>query len=87
MGGEMNLTYLFAELLRRPGRTLSASLSVALGVALFVSLQAYASGYREAARARRALQSPQKYSLVANSVKSQIVIEPTIIIEKEPVPC
>jgi organic hydroperoxide reductase OsmC/OhrA len=29
-------------------------------------------------RARRALQSAQKYSLVANSVKSQIIIEPTI---------
>ncbi len=30
------------------------------------------------ARTRRALQSAQKYSLVANSVKSQIVVEPTI---------
>jgi organic hydroperoxide reductase OsmC/OhrA len=30
------------------------------------------------ARVRRALQSAQKYSLVANSVKSEIVIEPTI---------
>ncbi len=30
------------------------------------------------ARARRALRSAQKYSLVANSVKSEIVIEPTI---------
>jgi organic hydroperoxide reductase OsmC/OhrA len=29
-------------------------------------------------RARRALLSAQKYSLVANSVKSEIVIEPTI---------
>jgi len=29
-------------------------------------------------RARRALQSAQKYSLVANSVKSEIVIEPDI---------
>jgi organic hydroperoxide reductase OsmC/OhrA len=29
-------------------------------------------------RTRRALQSAQKYSLVANSVKSQIIIEPTI---------
>jgi organic hydroperoxide reductase OsmC/OhrA len=29
-------------------------------------------------RTRRALQSAQKYSLVANSVKSEIVIEPTI---------
>ena len=31
-----------------------------------------------ATRARRALQSAQKYSLVANSVKSEIVIEPEI---------
>jgi hypothetical protein len=29
-------------------------------------------------RTRRALQSAQKYSLVANSVKSHIIIEPTI---------
>ena len=33
------------------------------------------------ARTRRALQSAQKYSLVANSVKSEIVIEPKIYIE------
>src|SRR5512147_1751131 len=32
-------------------------------------------------RARRALQSAQKYSLVANSVKSEIIVEPTITIE------
>jgi len=30
------------------------------------------------ARTRRALQAAQKYSLVANSVKSEIIIEPTI---------
>jgi organic hydroperoxide reductase OsmC/OhrA len=30
------------------------------------------------ARTRRALQAAQKYSLVANSVKSQIIIEPTL---------
>jgi organic hydroperoxide reductase OsmC/OhrA len=30
------------------------------------------------ARVRRALQSAQKYSLVANSVKSEIIIEPSI---------
>ena len=30
------------------------------------------------ARTRRALQSAQKYSLVANSVKSEISVEPTI---------
>ena len=29
-------------------------------------------------RTRRALQAAQKYSLVANSVKSQIIVEPTI---------
>jgi uncharacterized OsmC-like protein len=34
------------------------------------------------ARVRRALQSAQKYSLVANSVKSEIVIEPEICIEE-----
>ncbi len=40
------------------------------------------------ARTRRALQSAQKYSLVANSVKSEIIVAPEIIIEKkETVPC
>lgn len=34
------------------------------------------------ARVRRALQSAQKYSLVANSVKSEIVVEPQIVIEE-----
>lgn len=33
-------------------------------------------------RVRRALQSAQKYSLVANSVKSEIVIEPEIVVEE-----
>ncbi len=33
------------------------------------------------ARVRRALQAAQKYSLVANSVKSEIVVEPEISIE------
>mgnify|MGYP005820731219 FL=1 len=33
------------------------------------------------ARAQRALRSAQKYSLVANSVKSEIVIEPVITVE------
>jgi lipoprotein-releasing system permease protein len=47
----MNFSYLLAELSRRPGRSLTAIVSVALGVALFVSLQAYAAGYRQAARA------------------------------------
>ncbi len=39
------------------------------------------------ARARRALQAAQKYSLVANSVKSEVLIEPTITIEKGSSPC
>ncbi len=34
------------------------------------------------ARVRRALQSAQKYSLVANSVKSEIVVDPEILIEE-----
>jgi len=34
------------------------------------------------ARVRRALQSAQKYSLVANSVKSEIVVEPEIVVEE-----
>ena len=34
------------------------------------------------ARTRRALQAAQKYSLVANSVKSEIVVEPEILIEE-----
>ncbi len=33
------------------------------------------------ARLRRALQAAQKYSLVANSVKSEIVVEPEMVIE------
>jgi len=36
------------------------------------------------ARARRAMQSAQKYSLVANSVKSEIVIDPKIEIVHKP---
>jgi putative ABC transport system permease protein len=43
--------YLVSELTRRPFRTLSAILTIAVGIALFVSLQAYAGGYRAAARA------------------------------------
>lgn len=34
------------------------------------------------ARIRRALKSAQKYSLVANSVKSEIAIDPEIVIEE-----
>jgi hypothetical protein len=38
------------------------------------------------ARARRALQAARKYSLVANSVKSEIIIEPDIqVVQVEPV--
>ena len=33
-------------------------------------------------RVRRALQSAQKYSLVANSVKSEIVVEPEIVVDE-----
>ena len=33
-------------------------------------------------RVRRALQAAQKYSLVANSVKSEIIVEPEISIEE-----
>jgi organic hydroperoxide reductase OsmC/OhrA len=33
------------------------------------------------ARVRRALQAAQKYSLVANSVKSEIVVEPDVVVE------
>jgi len=35
----------------------------------------------DGARIRRALESAQKYSLVANSIKSKVMIEPEIIIE------
>ena len=34
-------------------------------------------------RVRRALQAAQKYSLVANSVKSEIVVEPEIVLTEE----
>ena len=34
-------------------------------------------------RVRRALQAAQKYSLVANSVKSEIVVEPKIVVSDE----
>jgi organic hydroperoxide reductase OsmC/OhrA len=34
------------------------------------------------ARVRRALESARKYSLVANSVKSEIVVDPKIVIEE-----
>ena len=47
----MSLHYLFAELRNHPMRAFTGILSIAIGVALFVSLQAYAYGYRQAARA------------------------------------
>ncbi len=36
------------------------------------------------ARVRRALASARKYSLVANSVKSEIVVDPEIVVEERP---
>jgi putative ABC transport system permease protein len=47
----MNTAYLFSAIFRRPARAVTAMISVALGIALFISLQAYAKGYRQAARA------------------------------------
>jgi lipoprotein-releasing system permease protein len=47
----MNFAYIFAELTHRPARAWIAVLNLTFGVALFVSLQAYADGYRQAARA------------------------------------
>lgn len=45
------MSYVGAELLRRPTRAVSAMLSVALGIAVFLGLQAYSVGYQAAARA------------------------------------
>ena len=47
----MKISYLGAELLHRPRRTLAAILSMTFGVALLLSLQAYSHGSRVAARA------------------------------------
>jgi ABC-type lipoprotein release transport system permease subunit len=47
----MHARYAYSTLTGRPARTLAAIASMALGIALFVSLQAYAGGYRQAARA------------------------------------
>ncbi|ROP28641.1 ABC transporter permease [Couchioplanes caeruleus] len=44
-------TLVWAELTGRPIRTLTGAVSLAIGLALFLSLQAYGSGYRQAARA------------------------------------
>jgi ABC-type antimicrobial peptide transport system permease subunit len=51
----MKLWLIATELARRPRRTLTGVISVGLGVGLFLSLQAYATGYREAAREPLAL--------------------------------
>ena len=47
----MNFHYAFTQLIRRPGRSVGSLFSVSLGIMLFISLQAYADGYRQAARA------------------------------------
>jgi uncharacterized OsmC-like protein len=50
-------------------------------VKLWPHIRVAASGEKAAAievRIKKALQSAQKYSLVANSVKSDIIVEPTI---------
>jgi lipoprotein-releasing system permease protein len=47
----ISLHYLTTALRYRPSRTLASVLSIAIGIALFLSLQAYADGYRHAARA------------------------------------
>ncbi len=64
---ELNRTEIFTRLLFRP------VIRIACG-----------SGEEEAieAKTRRALQAAQKYSLVANSVKSEIIVEPQIIVEE-----
>ncbi len=63
---ELDRTEIFTRLLFRPNIRISAG-----GEAKDVI----------EGRARRALQAAQKYSLVANSVKSEIVIEPEFSIE------
>jgi putative ABC transport system permease protein len=45
------LSYVTSELRRRPTRAIAAVVSIGIGIALFVSLQAYAEGFRSAARA------------------------------------
>ncbi len=64
---ELDQTEIFTQLLFRPRIRISAG-----GEAKDVV----------AGRARRALQAAQKYSLVANSVKSKIVVEPELSIEE-----
>ncbi len=64
---ELDRTQIFTRLLFRPKIRISAG-----GEAKDVI----------AGRTRRALEAAQKYSLVANSVKSEIVIEPELSIEE-----
>jgi putative ABC transport system permease protein len=45
------ISYVTSEIQRRPSRTITAVVSIGIGIALLISLQAYADGYREAARA------------------------------------
>ncbi len=63
---ELDRTEIFARLLFRPTIRISAG-----GEAKDVI----------EVRTRKALQAAQKYSLVANSVKSEVVVEPAIVIE------
>jgi organic hydroperoxide reductase OsmC/OhrA len=63
---ELNRTEIFTRLLFRPRIRVAAGNDSANVVE---------------ARVRRALQAAQKYSLVANSVKSEIMVEPDIVVE------
>jgi organic hydroperoxide reductase OsmC/OhrA len=65
---ELDRTETFTRLLLRPR--------------IRVAAEGEASAVVEA-RVRRALEAAQKYSLVANSVKSQVVVEPEIEIDRE----
>jgi hypothetical protein len=62
---ELDRTELFTQVLLRPKIVVRAGEQAAAAVEK---------------RIRRALESAQKYSLVANSVKSQIIVEPEITI-------
>ena len=65
---ELDRTEIFARLLFRP------QIRVAAGDEPEARVEA---------RVRRALQAAQKYSLVANSVKSEVVVEPELSIVNE----
>jgi organic hydroperoxide reductase OsmC/OhrA len=64
---ELDRTEMFTRLLFRP------VIRVASGTEAKVAVES---------RVRRALAAAEKYSLVANSVKSEIVIEPRIVVEE-----